>query len=217
MKSFVLKVLALLTIMFALYSCKPGECTHNHEVQKKDNFGITQDSLSCYPNSERPTLALTYREMADMFYEYDSGARRVLDQYMKKITNGKETRSTVYNWYKIDDLKQYIAYIERISKEKKIPVTGFRIYPTSYPQNHKDEVLRGRQTIILTPTTTMNGRDDAAFEPLYSGVNKPVGIQQFLNEARNKKVKKAMIFPFLQQEENRLSSSANRANTAPPY
>ncbi len=219
MKSFTLKALALLTILFALYSYK-SECNHTHDFPKQKTEIAIVDSLSCYPNNDRPSQVLTYPEMAAMFDEYNRGARRVLDAYMKKATNGKETRSTVYNWYRIEDLKQYIAYIEKISKEKQIPVTGFRIYPTSYPKNYKDEVLRSRQTIILTPTTTIAGRDDAAFEPLYSGVGKPIGIQKFLNAARKKRIKKASFFPFQQQQEQDkflLSSSANRANTTPPY
>jgi|TARA_B110000238_G_scaffold70910_1_gene77797 hypothetical protein len=39
---------------------------------------------------------------------YDKGAKKELDKYMKKISVGKDSTSRNYNWYKLDDLKQYI-------------------------------------------------------------------------------------------------------------
>lgn len=119
----------------------------------------------------------------------------------------------MYNWYKIEDLKQYIAYVERISKEKKIPVTGFRIYPTSYPINYYDEKLMGRQTLIFTPTTTINGKNDVAFEPLYSEIGKPVIVSEFLEKVKKKKSNLAKSINTTSIQ----SSSANRLEPSPPF
>jgi hypothetical protein len=154
--------------------------------------------------------------MADMMTAYDKGAKKELNKYMQKESGGKDSVSTEYNWYKLEDLKQYIAYIERISKEKNIPVTGFRIYPTQYPNNYSDKKLQNRNTIIFTPTTTIAGKDDAAFEPLYSKKGEPLQIQQFLDDVRAKKVNKAGM-PNLSLQGGLESSSANRFPPTPPY
>jgi hypothetical protein len=190
-----------------------GSCTTpGKEVPGKD----------CYPNSKKPTQIITYEEMAVMMETFDSGPKKGLDKYLSKKTNGKDTVSTKYNWYNIDDLKQYIAYIERISKEKDIPVTGFRIYPTTYPEDYSKKEYRNRQTLIFTPTTKIGDKDDVAFEPLYSEKGKPVEISKFLEQVRVKQfsvkqVDKASLLPnSLKAQTGLESSSANRIRTYPP-
>ena len=206
MKSKANKLILLFVITFLVFSCKT-ECKHSN---------TTLVGKSCYPISDKPSQVITYEEMAEMMDAYDKGAKKELNKYIKKESKGKDSVSTVYNWYKLDDLKQYIAYIERISKEKDIPVTGFRIYPTQYSKKYKEKELRNRNTIIFTPTTTIDGKDDAAFEPLYSKKGEPVGIAQFLEQVRAKKVNKASMLN-LSLQGGLESSSANRMKPNPPY
>lgn len=195
----------ILTILLFAFSL--SSCTEQTKVSDPD----------CYPNSKRPSQAITYEEMDAMMETYDKGAKKELDKYMKKISGGKDSISTNYNWYKLDDLKQYIAYIERISKEKDIKVTGFRIYPTSYPKNYSIEDLQGRQTLIFTPTTKIGDKDDVAFEPLYSEKGKPVEIDKFLARVRAKKMDTSSILSkSLKIKDGLESSSANRIKTTPP-
>lgn len=212
MKTQLTKILFLLTVTLYFTSCNTA--TKQPEVKTNEAKEVEE---SCYPNSEKPSQVITYEEMADMLDTFDEGPKKELDKYLSKVSDGKRTESTVYNWYKLEDLKQYIAYIERISKEKNIPVTGFRIYPSTYPKNYKDKELRNVQTLIFTPTTKIGDKEDVAFEPLYSENGKPVEITQFLNEARAKRVNKAGILN-LNLQLGTESSSANRIKpTPPPY
>lgn len=207
MKSKFTKLFTLLALAILVFSCKT-ECNHTEP---------NKDGESCYPNSEKPSQVITYEEMADMMDAFDNGPKKELNKYLKKVSKGKDSISTVYNWYKLDDLKQYIAYIEKISKEKDIPVTGFRIYPSTYPKNYKEKELRNVQTLIFTPTTTIGAYDDVAFEPLYSDKGKPVKIKEFLDKVRAKKVNNASMLN-LSLQDGLESSSANRIKpTPPPY
>jgi hypothetical protein len=205
MKYKSIKLLFILSISFFIFSCKT-ECDHKENEYK-----------SCYPNNKKPSQIITYQEMADMMDAYENGAKKELNNYLKKELGEKDSISTNYNWYKLEDLKQYIAYIERISKEKNIPVTGFRIYPTQYPKNYSKKELRFRNTIIFTPTTRIAGKDDVAFEPLYSEKGKPVEITKFLKQARAKKSDEAAIFPLSLNSQHLESSSVNRIMINPPY
>ncbi|WP_445747719.1 hypothetical protein [Polaribacter sp.] len=199
-----IQIFTVIFFLFMIISCK--ETTNNN----------VQTSSSCYPNHSRPSQAISYEEMAAMMDAFDNGSKKELDKYMKRISKGKDSISTIYNWYKLEDLKQYIAYIEKISKEKGIPVTGFRIYPSEYPENYTNQKLKGRQTLIFTPTTTFNGKDDVAFEPLYSETGKPALISEFLEKARMKMSKSGSYLKSVDTT-SILSSSANRIVTAPPY
>lgn len=209
MKFKLTKTFILLAGFLFLFSCK-SEC--NHTESKK-----VVEKTSCYPNSNKPSQVITYLEMAEMMDSYDKGVKKEMNKYLKKVSGGKDTVSTNYNWYKLDDLKQYIAYIERISKEKDIPVTGFRIIPTSYPKNYSIKELRNRVTIIFTPTTVIDGKHDAAFEPLYSEKGKPVSVSKYLEQARAKKVYTGSILPKFDKFRAAESSSVNKILTQPPY
>ena len=197
------KLFFLSSFSILMFSCN-SECEH------------TKSDISCYPNDTKPLQVITYEEMADMMDAFDKGPKKELNKYLKKVTNGKDSVSTNYNWYKLDDLKQYIAYIERISKEKDIKVTGFRIVPSTYPKKYKVKELQNRQTLIFTPTTSINGKDDVAFEPLYSEKGRPVEILKFLDEIRAKQVNEASVLNFSLQA-GLESSSANRFPPNPPY
>lgn len=199
------KLICLFSLSLLIFSCKT-ECDHEK----------TLSDPSCYPNSKKPSQVITYEEMSDMMNTFDKGAKKELNKYLKKVSKGKDSISTIYSWYKLDDLKQYIAYVERISKEKDIPVTGFRIYPSTYPSNYKVDELKNRQTLIFTPTTTIGGKDDVAFEPLYSEKNSPVEISVFLEKVRAKQVNKAGLLN-LSLQGGLESSSANRITPTPPY
>ena len=52
-------------------------------------------------------------EMASMFDQYDTGQKIVLDTYRAEYTkNPKDTIESYSQFYDLDQLKQYIAYID---------------------------------------------------------------------------------------------------------
>ena len=204
MKSQPTKLILLFSLSLFFFSCG-SDCNHTEDLDK-----------SCYPNSKKPSQVITYYEMAQMMDAYEKGAKKELNKYMKKVSGDKDSISTNYNWYKLEDLKQYIAYVERISKEKNIPLTGFRIYPTQYPKNYRTKELRNRNTIIFTPTTVIDNIPNVAFEPLYSEKGRPVEISKFLEQARAKRVNEASLFSFATNTQDLESSSANRIPPTPP-
>ncbi len=206
MKLSFLKLLFVCSLLILLNSCN-NKCEHSNDL-----------SESCYPNSNKPSQIITYKEMADMMNAFENGSKKELNKYLKKESKGNDSVSTVYNWYRLDDLKQYIAYIERISKEKEIEVTGFRIYSSQYPKKYKEKKLQNRNTLIFTPTTTVDGRDDAAFEPLYSQKNSPLLVSDLLKIMKGEEIKDKIIFnKYSKLMDSLTSSSANRIKTTPPY
>ena len=188
----------------ALSSCKT-ECDHkDHSV-----------------DDSRPSNAITYNEMAGMFHQYDIGQKRVLDNYRKEFTNDKtDTIESISHFYELDQLKQYIAYLEKISKEKDIKLTGVRIFSAAYPQKHRDASKRGRQTLIFMPTAKIGDKNDVAFEPLYSEKGTPIKFTEFLHKFSSKETKQVMrasFFPSFSPQEDMESSGTNRFEPMPPF
>lgn len=170
-------------------------------------------------NSKRPAQAINYEEAASMFKTYDNGQKKVLDEYIIKRSRGKDSVSTVSIFFEIDELKQYIAYIERLSKEKEIELTGIRIFNAAYPADYEKEEYQNRTTTILFPTTNIGDKKNIAYEPLESGIKKPISMQSILKHYMNNKVEEVneASFLFNLQGGGRKSSGLNRGVGAPPF
>ena len=174
---------------------------------------------TCYPNSDRPSQAITYPEMASMFKEYDNGQKIVLDKYIASKTKGRDSIATISEFFSIDELKQYIAYIEKLSKEKDINLTGVKIFSAAYPSDYEIEEYQNRVSFILMPTTNIGDQKNVAYEPLKSGKGKPVSMQSILNkyaDETTRNINRASVLSVnLMQEEP--SSGLNRGSLNPPY
>ena len=196
---------SILFISLFIFSCKT-EC--NHEDPKI--------------NDSRPSNAISYQEMAGMFNQYDIGQKKVLDKYRAAFTKDpKDAIESISHFYELNDLKQYIAYLEKSSNEKEIKLTGIRIFSAAYPREHSDRSLRGRQTLVFMPTAKIGDKYDVAFEPLYSEKGQPVNFTKFLNRFSSedtKKVSRASFFPIVNPQEDLLpSSGTNRLKPIPPH
>ena len=104
-------------------------------------------------------------------------------------------------WFSIDAMKDYIAYVEAVSAEKGIAVTGISFHYGVYPKTEEYGIYGGYQTLVMTPTTTINGKNED-FEPLQStyGNAKP-----FSEAIKNPNAK------------NEQCIAANRGSSAPPF
>jgi hypothetical protein len=207
MKSKLTKLCFLFSFLLLIFSCKT-----------KSSHSETKEDTSCYPNDKRPAQAITYKEMASMFKEYDNGQKVVLDEYINKKTEGRDKVATISQFFTLSELKQYIAYVEKLSKEKEIDLTGIRIFTAAYPSDYEKKEYRNRVSFILAPTTNIGENKNVAYEPLKSGLKKPVSMQSILNkyaDETTKNVNRASIFSLnLRQDEE--SSALNRGHVAPP-
>ena len=75
------------------------------------NFRDTKTKdISCFEYSGRPSQALSYKEVVSMLKHYDDTRVEVL----KKANKGNN--DTRENYFPLEDLKAYIAYVEKLSK-----------------------------------------------------------------------------------------------------
>lgn len=203
MKIIINYSIGLIAFLFFFASC-------NNESKNHEGF-IKQ-------NSERPSQAITYLEMASMFKTYDNGQRVALNNYITKKTKGKDSVATISQFFSLSELKQYIAYVEKLSEEKEIDLTGITIFTSAYPEDYKIKEYQNRMTFILAPTTLIDGKN-VAYEPLKSGVKKPVSMKSVLDkyaDETTKTVNRASIFSF-DMYQNDLSSALNRGELVPPF
>lgn len=88
------------------------------------------------------------------------------------------------SWVSLDDLKEYIAHIENVSREKGIEVSGIDIIhvqniatTSGKPNlNNQDYDL----TVLLAPTYEQN-TSHIAFDPIYSEKGAPKTLEELLD------------------------------------
>lgn len=203
--------ISLIPCFFLLIGCQ------DRSNKDRDKF--------CTEYSGRPDVAITYPEMVAMLKQYDKTKKGVL----ATANNGEN--DTRVNFFKLEDLKAYLAYIEKLSKEKNIELTGVNIISAAYPHDYADEQKRNYQTLIFMPTTKVNNAINISFEPLQSENSNPKLLAEILREyeyldehingislkGTNTGVKKASMFSLPEESsKSELSSGANKMGTTPP-
>ena len=148
----------LFTLLTAMLFLACG--TQNNDTKAKDT--------SVYKFTGRPAQALTYNEVVPMLKYYDDMKRDTLRK--TTLNGGNDTR---VNFYRLEDLKAYIAYVEKLAMDKKIKLTGINIISAAYPEDKKYGLKQGYQTLIFMPATTGKENENVSFDPLYSEMGKP--------------------------------------------
>jgi hypothetical protein len=171
--------------------------------------------------SGRPDIALTYPELISMLQHYDETKRGPLT----KIHGKEDTR---INFFKIEDLKAYIAYVEKESKKKKIKLTGINFISAAYPDNYAlDSKKSNYQTLIMMPATTIGDFERVSFDPLKSKKGEPKTLKEILrsyneynwyyNKMKIKNTTSRSTSKSAKSGGDDLSSGANRSQISPPY
>ena len=167
----------------------------------------------------RPDIALTYPELVSMLKHYDETRK-------KPLATARGDEDTRVNFLKIEDLKQYIAYVEKEAKKKKIKVTGINFISAAYPNNYSEQEKQNYQTIIMMPATTIDGKEGVSFDPLKSDNRKPKSLKEILSSDYNynwyydlitiNKSKSTRSRSVQKSGGGDLSSGGNKMGTTPP-
>lgn len=119
----------------------------------------------------RPYNALNYKELVPMLEHYDETRKPVLE----KALGHEDTRM---NYFSIETIENYLAYVKALSKEKGIKITGINFVSASYPENTTHGVPN-YQTMVFMPTTEING-ENINFDPVQSSKENIVTVKQML-------------------------------------
>ena len=70
----------------------------------------------------------------------------------KAIDEAIGKKDAISSWFSLDDLKEYIAYVESDGKAKGITVNGLRIYFGAYAKNDINPNKSNLSTVFFVPT-----------------------------------------------------------------
>lgn len=61
-------------------------------------------------------------------------------------------KDAISTWFSLDDLKEYIAYVESEGKSQGITVNGLRVYFGAYAKNSNNPNKSNLSTVFFVPT-----------------------------------------------------------------
>ncbi len=165
----VFKTVIVVFLLSFITSCEKHECKCDCE----DWQSQVPEGIYFYKDNGRPSNAIKYNEIVKMLEAYDETRKEVL----KKSLGFEDTR---VNSYPIEQLKDYLGYIEGLCAEKEIELTGINIISAAYPKNYSKSKEAGYQSLIFMPTTTIDGESYVTFDPLKSKKGHPVTFKSIL-------------------------------------
>lgn len=170
-----------------------------------------------------PDILLTYPELVTMLNHYDETRKA---QFGAVVGKPEDTRITFFT---IKELKDYIAYVEKEAKKKKIPLTGINFISAAYPDNYqRDPIKSNFRTLIMFPATTINGEKMVSFDPFRSEKRDPKPLKEILNDeygytvwtydtlAGRSSTKKRAVRSRTSKSSGGFSAGGNRAGISPP-
>ena len=102
-------------------------------------------------NASKPKNAISYKEAKGLQQEFLTTRANTLNKALnfKQKIKGQDVRDVTFD---LQEMKQYIAYVEAEAKKKGLNGLGLRVYFGAYPKNDTKTKSPGYSTVFFMPT-----------------------------------------------------------------
>jgi hypothetical protein len=124
---------------------------------------------------------ITSEEAKELNQNFIKTRSKELDKIVEIETGKPKKKDAISTWFSLDELKEYIAFVEAEGKLKNITVDGIRIYFGAYSKNDKKADKKALATVFLVPTQPKVGslqKDGLAAVAQSSDVESMGGMNQ---------------------------------------
>jgi len=97
------------------------------------------------------------KEAKELNQNFIKTRSKELDKIVERETGKPKEKDAISSWFSLDELKEYIAFVEAEGKLKNITVNGLRIYFGAYSKHDKKVSKKALSTIFLVPTQPIVG------------------------------------------------------------
>ncbi|WP_378185739.1 hypothetical protein ACE939_11545 [Aquimarina sp. W85] len=125
-------------------------------------FFISQSKCNkpkLYEPDGPPQELISFNEIIDLYDNYH-GIDSLIQKYTRQKSSDPSFVASKAVTFDYQELKNYLAFIEKNSVKANIKISSLRFYFGKY-QNMKDKTKANRQTLFYNPTTifNVNGKD----------------------------------------------------------
>lgn len=100
---------------------------------------------------------ITSQEAKELNQNFVKTRSKKLNKIVEKEEGHPHEKDAISSWFSLEEIKEYIAYVEEQGKEKGIDINGLRVYFGSYGANDKKAAKKGLSTVFFVPTEARVG------------------------------------------------------------
>lgn len=160
------------TLCILLTTCLFISCSHQASEEKKE--ADPEVAIEKTGKAQAPDCLISLEQ-----------AKVQLDNYNDAHPAEVGSEYAFRTWIPIEDLKAYLAYVEDLSEEKGIEISGIDVIHAQYkkasPGSANPDNSVYDETIMLAPTYK-EGVKNIAFDPLYSEQGDPKKLKLLFDE-----------------------------------
>ena len=82
------------------------------------------------------------------------------------INKTLKKNDAISSWFSVEELEKFIADAKLEAKQKKIAVSGFRVYFGAYGEQQKDKEKDNMSTVFIVPTQEVIKNNEIENEPV---------------------------------------------------
>ncbi|GAA4239529.1 hypothetical protein GCM10022291_34200 [Postechiella marina] len=139
-KIYNITILTIFVMVIAL-ACTKKEKTASVKEDKKDK------------DYTAPKNIIDVEKSINLYNAYSKSRSEYVAPYLQKIYENPNFQDTKFVWYSLEEMKEYIAYIEKVQRENPAyDITGIRFYYGAYSQKSQSKRFPNQQTLFMAPT-----------------------------------------------------------------
>ncbi|MFD1292873.1 hypothetical protein ACFQ5N_03400 [Lutibacter holmesii] len=100
---------------------------------------------------------ITPEEAKELNQNFVKTRSKKLNKIVEEEEGHPHEKDAISSWFSLDEIKEYIAYVEKQGKEKGIDINGLRVYFGSYGAKDKKTANKGLSTVFFVPTKARVG------------------------------------------------------------
>jgi len=97
-------------------------------------------------------IKINFKEAQELNQNFIKTRSKALDKIVEVETGKPKQKDAISSWFSLDELKEYIAYVEAEGKAKNITVNGLRVYFGAYAKNDQKDDKKALSTVFFVPT-----------------------------------------------------------------
>ena len=95
---------------------------------------------------------INFKEAQELNQNFIKTHSKALDKIVEIETGKPKQKDAISSWFSLEELKEYIAFVEAEGKAKNINVNGMRVYFGAYAKNDKNADKGALSSVFFVPT-----------------------------------------------------------------
>jgi hypothetical protein len=95
---------------------------------------------------------INFKEAQELNQNFVKTRSKALDRIVEIENRKPKEKDAISSWFSLEEIKNYISYVEEQAELKNLNVNGLRVYFGAYSNSIKNVSKKGLATVFFVPT-----------------------------------------------------------------